>query len=223
MHRTPPSTESRNPIGAPLASPSMPQLVALALTGPAFVDELRRAWDDGDAVLPIDPRLPPGRGGGDPRCPPPEPDGDRRRATLGPRRRHPDRGRRCAGRPHQRQHGHPQGRGPHPRHRAGLRPLHQRRPGRRSRHGPLAVLPPPLPHRRALRRHTRPRPRRAARGPRRLRRRRRHRRGTARRHAHDRGPHRPGPIRPLDRSGPSSWADRHPRPRSRPTAGSATG
>ena len=37
----------------------MPQLVALALTGPAFVDELRRAWDDGDAVLPIDPRLPP--------------------------------------------------------------------------------------------------------------------------------------------------------------------
>ena len=37
----------------------MHELVALALTGPAFVDELRRAWDDGDAVLPIDPRLPP--------------------------------------------------------------------------------------------------------------------------------------------------------------------
>src|SRR3954452_4072347 len=26
--------------------------------GPAFVDALRRAWDDGDAVLPVDPRLP---------------------------------------------------------------------------------------------------------------------------------------------------------------------
>ncbi len=38
----------------------MPSLVALALPGgPAFVDELRRAWDAGDAVLPIDPRLPP--------------------------------------------------------------------------------------------------------------------------------------------------------------------
>jgi O-succinylbenzoic acid--CoA ligase len=34
-------------------------LVALDLpAGPAFVDELRRAWDDGDAVLPIDQRLP---------------------------------------------------------------------------------------------------------------------------------------------------------------------
>jgi O-succinylbenzoic acid--CoA ligase len=27
--------------------------------GPAFVDRLRRTWDDGDALLPIDPRLPP--------------------------------------------------------------------------------------------------------------------------------------------------------------------
>ena len=27
--------------------------------GPAFVDALRRVWDDGDAVLPVDPRLPP--------------------------------------------------------------------------------------------------------------------------------------------------------------------
>jgi O-succinylbenzoic acid--CoA ligase len=26
--------------------------------GPGFVDALRRAWDDGDAVLPVDPRLP---------------------------------------------------------------------------------------------------------------------------------------------------------------------
>lgn len=34
-------------------------LVALdALPGPAFVDELRRIWDRGDAVLPVDPRLP---------------------------------------------------------------------------------------------------------------------------------------------------------------------
>jgi O-succinylbenzoic acid--CoA ligase len=34
-------------------------LVALVMPGsPAFVDELRRAWDDGDAVLPVDVRLP---------------------------------------------------------------------------------------------------------------------------------------------------------------------
>jgi O-succinylbenzoic acid--CoA ligase len=34
-------------------------LVALDLPGgPAFVDALRRAWDDGDAVLPVDRRLP---------------------------------------------------------------------------------------------------------------------------------------------------------------------
>lgn len=34
-------------------------LVALdAVPGPAFVDELRRIWDRGDAVLPVDPRLP---------------------------------------------------------------------------------------------------------------------------------------------------------------------
>lgn len=29
-----------------------------AAPGPAFVDALRRAWDAGDAVLPVDPRLP---------------------------------------------------------------------------------------------------------------------------------------------------------------------
>jgi O-succinylbenzoic acid--CoA ligase len=29
-----------------------------AVPGEAFVDALRRAWDDGDAVLPVDPRLP---------------------------------------------------------------------------------------------------------------------------------------------------------------------
>jgi O-succinylbenzoic acid--CoA ligase len=37
----------------------MPELVALDLpAGPAFVDALRAAWDGGDAVLPLDPRLP---------------------------------------------------------------------------------------------------------------------------------------------------------------------
>lgn len=37
----------------------MPELVALDLPGgPAFVERLRRAWGDGDAVLPIDQRLP---------------------------------------------------------------------------------------------------------------------------------------------------------------------
>lgn len=37
----------------------MLELVALDLPGgPAFVDALRRAWDDGDAVLPVDQRLP---------------------------------------------------------------------------------------------------------------------------------------------------------------------
>jgi len=37
----------------------MPELVALDLPGgPAFVDALRVAWDRGDAVLPLDPRLP---------------------------------------------------------------------------------------------------------------------------------------------------------------------
>ncbi len=37
----------------------MPELVALDLpAGPGFVDALRAAWDAGDAVLPIDPRLP---------------------------------------------------------------------------------------------------------------------------------------------------------------------
>ena len=37
----------------------MPELVALDLpAGPGFVDALRSAWDAGDAVLPLDPRLP---------------------------------------------------------------------------------------------------------------------------------------------------------------------
>ena len=38
----------------------MPELVAIDLPGgQPFVDELRRAWDAGDAVLPVDRRLPP--------------------------------------------------------------------------------------------------------------------------------------------------------------------
>jgi O-succinylbenzoic acid--CoA ligase len=36
----------------------VPELVAIAQTGQTFVDSMRRAWDAGDAVLPVDPRLP---------------------------------------------------------------------------------------------------------------------------------------------------------------------
>ena len=36
----------------------MPTLVAIEARGQRFVDELRRMWDGGDAVLPVDPRLP---------------------------------------------------------------------------------------------------------------------------------------------------------------------
>jgi O-succinylbenzoic acid--CoA ligase len=36
----------------------VPSLVALEARGVRFADELRRAWDRGDAVLPVDPRLP---------------------------------------------------------------------------------------------------------------------------------------------------------------------
>ena len=36
----------------------MARLVVLDADDPAFVDRLRRAWDAGDAVLPLDPRLP---------------------------------------------------------------------------------------------------------------------------------------------------------------------
>lgn len=36
----------------------MSRLVAIEARGRAFTDALRRAWDDGDAVLPVDPRLP---------------------------------------------------------------------------------------------------------------------------------------------------------------------
>ncbi|MCB1260478.1 MAG: hypothetical protein KDB33_08840, partial [Acidimicrobiales bacterium] len=37
----------------------MPELVALHLPGgPAFVEAAQRAWDAGDAVVPVDPRLP---------------------------------------------------------------------------------------------------------------------------------------------------------------------
>lgn len=36
----------------------MNRLVTLDAVGPAFVDALQRAWDNGDAALPMDPRLP---------------------------------------------------------------------------------------------------------------------------------------------------------------------
>ncbi|MEO1062372.1 MAG: AMP-binding protein [Actinomycetota bacterium] len=36
----------------------MPDLVAVPAIGSGFVDVLRRSWDAGDAVLPLDPRLP---------------------------------------------------------------------------------------------------------------------------------------------------------------------
>jgi O-succinylbenzoic acid--CoA ligase len=36
----------------------MRELVAVALTGQAFVDTLLRVWERGDAVVPLDPRLP---------------------------------------------------------------------------------------------------------------------------------------------------------------------
>ncbi|MFN0027803.1 MAG: class I adenylate-forming enzyme family protein [Acidimicrobiales bacterium] len=37
----------------------MNRLVALALAGPSLAGELRRVWDEGDAALPVDLRLPP--------------------------------------------------------------------------------------------------------------------------------------------------------------------
>lgn len=37
----------------------MPALVAVPIRGPAFVDALRRLWDEGAAVFPLDPRHPP--------------------------------------------------------------------------------------------------------------------------------------------------------------------
>lgn len=45
--------------GAVGSVPGVPDLVALLLPGgPAFVDALVRTWDEGNAVLPLDPRLP---------------------------------------------------------------------------------------------------------------------------------------------------------------------
>jgi O-succinylbenzoic acid--CoA ligase len=38
----------------------MNRLIALALAGPQFADELQRTWENGDAALPIDLRLPDG-------------------------------------------------------------------------------------------------------------------------------------------------------------------
>lgn len=36
----------------------MPRLIAIDADGGSFVDAMRRAWDNGDAVAPVDPRLP---------------------------------------------------------------------------------------------------------------------------------------------------------------------
>ena len=68
-----PASHSFHPVGTgrgglvvSLTSGSLPgrlsrvrDLVAVAIPGgPAFVPALRRIWDDGDAMLPLDPRLP---------------------------------------------------------------------------------------------------------------------------------------------------------------------
>lgn len=46
--------------GAAWQAGAVRELVAIDLPGgPSFVDALRRVWDDGDAVLPVDQRLPP--------------------------------------------------------------------------------------------------------------------------------------------------------------------
>lgn len=42
-----------------LRYPGVPSLVAVPLGGPAFVDVLRRLWEEGAAVFPLDRRLPP--------------------------------------------------------------------------------------------------------------------------------------------------------------------
>src|SRR5215211_5492351 len=39
-------------------SRAVPRLVPVLAAGRAFVDDLQRVWDAGDAVLPLDPRLP---------------------------------------------------------------------------------------------------------------------------------------------------------------------
>src|SRR3546814_733598 len=74
-----PASQERQPvggaagvgIGSAMAATSLPglgslsrtlsfvnRLIALDAQDPAFVEELQRAWDVGDAVLPVDPRLP---------------------------------------------------------------------------------------------------------------------------------------------------------------------
>ena len=68
-----PATHDRQPVGddeavVVMASssltrgvrtlPAMAALVVLDADDPGFVDRLRRAWDSGDAVLPLDPTLP---------------------------------------------------------------------------------------------------------------------------------------------------------------------
>ncbi len=128
----------------------MPELVALDLpAGPGFVDALRSVWDAGDAVLPVDPRLP-------------VPSVRRLLAVLRPSRIVSADGTRplagglptepgdAAGGRHQRHDRGAEGSGPHPPvgDRLGRRvlPAAPGRPGGR----PVGGLPSPRPHRGTL-------------------------------------------------------------------------
>ena len=128
------------------------RLVALDLPGgPAFVEALQRVWDDGDAALPVDHRLP-------------EPARRRLLAAMAPaaivsadghrrpRRRAAGRARRRRRRRHQRLDRRRRRASSSPTTPSRLGARHQR-PPRRHRRRPLAGLPAAVPHRRAVRRH----------------------------------------------------------------------
>ena len=128
----------------------MPELVALDLpAGQGFVDALRRAWDDGNAVLPLDPRLarpavdgcstPSGRGRG-------RGDGDHRR-TRAAYPTEPDDALVVAT---SGTTGEPEGSRADPRRRPASAARHLGPPGGRTRPRPVAGLPAAGPYRRAL-------------------------------------------------------------------------
>ena len=99
------------------------RLVALALPGgPAFVDALRRVWDDGDAALPLDLRLPAPARAAVLEALAPAAIVDEQGDVVTPRRRSPGRAGRRAGGGHQRDDWRPQGCRAHPRCRRGPRP-----------------------------------------------------------------------------------------------------